>query len=133
MTSRRRRQWTSVNGQRSIATSGEAGQQFLVLDTSILAEMGLASMVGMTIVRTFLSIMFQSESDETTTSPVTLYTAIGVYPDGMDSGDFPDLQTYEGDWLLYRTHIFRLPGVVSTLVLPESVSVSRSESKSIPN
>ena len=55
---------------------------------------------------------------------------IGIFPSGMDNGDFPDLAVYDGNWMAYECFAYKMPGAASTLVLPSEAAFNRLDYRS---
>ena len=111
-----------------LITAGIPGQLKIDLSTNLETGLGLAHLPGYTCIDTHVSVLIRSSSDESQTSLVQAAFAIGVKPTGMDNGDYPNLELYEGDWLWYQAYQFLLPGAVSTPVLPDAAAFQRSHS-----
>ena len=120
MTSQRRRRiWTSQSFGLSVTTAGVPGQTRLNVGTNYLASAGIASMAGITIAHTHIAGVIESAADNAGVQTENLIVGLGIFPNGMDAGDFPALDFYNGDWFGYGHVPMRMPGVIGTLVLPE--------------
>ena len=73
----------------------------------------------------------------TVTTPVLIGLALGmgIFTEGIDAGDFPDLQSHQGDWFVHRT--WRLTDRTSATANPTPLdpddNVGNSASISIDN
>ena len=128
MADRRRRLWTSQNAEVTLSTGGVAGQIALGLDTDFIASTGLASMFGCTVVRTFLRGYIRS--GDSTVSDMAAFIGLGVFPNGIDQGDYPDLNVREGDWFGYLALPFLTSGVAVKPVQPEEAAYFTAEFRS---
>ena len=88
-------------------------------------------MMGITLSRTHVCMLATSAVDETLLGVIKLTMGIGVFAGGIDEGDFPDLQTYDGDWMAYECMVFQMPGVALQPMLPESASFVRADYRSM--
>jgi len=127
MTTPRAKIWTNVNFTKALTTAAtEVFQDTLV---NLLAGLGLVSPIGFTVIDTRVRGLIHSDDGDTSAGFVTLNWGIGVYPALMDSGDFPRLAEYEGDWLIWGTQNVQLAGAISTIVLPEMNAVIDARSR----
>ena len=129
-TPRRRRMWTADESTITVGTLGVPGQIFRQIDVNFLTQTGWASMLGCTIARTHTCVRIDSNTN-TGNNLMRAWMGIGIFPSGMDNGDFPDLSIYNGDWFVYECYTFQMPSAASTLVLPESAAVHRSDYRSM--
>ena len=128
-TPRRRRMWTADEGVATLTAAGVAGQKHLSMVNNFISSTGLASMMGCTIARTHICALIVSGGSETGTGFFTLTMGAGVFPVGMDPGDYPALSTFDGSWLAYECSIFKLPGAIDTVVKPDEAGFFRVDSR----
>jgi len=131
MPTRRRRVWTNTDDTKILTVAGAPGQKAIDLSSNLLTGLGLAHLAGYTVAHTHVEILAQSDVDETGVSRVHMHWGIGIFAGGIDDGDFPLLDLYEGDWLAYGSFLFKLAGAGITLVLPTEQSVRRYESRAM--
>ena len=128
---RRRRVWSNDDSSVVVGTSGVPGQIARRLDPAFLAMSGLSSMFGCTIARTHVCILITSDGTNSADSHFKAKLGIGIFPEGMDNGDYPDLEAYNGNWFAYECFVFRAPGVINTVVLPEAAAFARLDYRSM--
>ena len=92
---------------------------------------GLSNMLGCTIARTHVCTLISSDGTNSTSNFGKAFLGIGVYSEGMDNGDFPDLSVYNGDWLAYECFSYQMPGAIDTVVNPTSAAFSRTDYRSM--
>ena len=56
---------------------------------------------------------------------------IGIFPAGIDNGDFPDLSVYSGDYFAFECHNFKMPASSETLVTPDQAAFHRADYRSM--
>ena len=127
---RRRRLWTADQANITVGTLGVPGQITRQVDVNFLASTGLASMFGCTVARTHTCVLIDS-STNTGTSFIKGWMGLGVFPSGMDNGDFPNLEVYEGDYFAWECFSMLMPGVASTIVLPNEAAFIRGDYRSM--
>ena len=127
---RRRRIWTNDHSTITVGTLGVPGQIFRHVDANVLLNTSLASMFGSTVARTHTCVLIDS-STNTGTTLMKAYLGMGVFPQGMDNGDFPDLEQYNGDYFAWECFSFQMPGAANTLVLPSEAAFTRQDYRSM--
>ena len=127
---RRRRIWTSDQSIITVGTAGQAGQIVRQIDGVFLTSTGLASAFGCTVARTHVCYLIDS-STNTSVSFIKGFLGIGIFPEGMDNADFPDLASYEGNYYAYECFNFQMPGASSSLVLPAEAAFGRLDYRSM--
>ncbi len=129
--SRRPRSWYNQGFLSTLAAAGAGGQQITNLSTIMEARLGVTGLPGYTVSRLHMCTLITSGTSETGVGRFSVFIGIGVYPSGMDAGDFPDLHLYEGDWMAFECFTFQLSGTELLPVLPESASFQRSDYRSM--
>ena len=130
-TARRRRLWSTTVGSRTVSNAGQGGQASHDLGENVQQGLGIAHLAGFTLSRTHVRILMMSDVDNTAVSVLTSFFGIGIYAGSIDNGDFPDLSLYDGDWMAYGSMVTKMPGALSTLVLPESRAVYEADFRSM--
>ncbi len=131
MTQPRNRLFSTQVSFLNITASGFAGAKRSNLGASLEAGLGVGGLPGWTVGPMWLAMLLLTDGDNTSSSVVTAHVGVGVYPSGMDDGDFPDMALGDGDWMLRSDIIFEMPGVISTLVKPDQVATQRLETRSM--
>ncbi len=125
---RRARLWSNTSTVLNVVSTGQPGQQRIDLSVNLESALGIAHLVGFTVVDTHVHLLVESDTDETSSVVIQAFAGIGPKGTLLDLGDFESLDTYDGDWLWYQFYQFKLPGAVSTLALPNQLpnAVTRS-------
>jgi len=124
---RRRRVWSTTDGVISLVAIGIGGQISLDLGANLRTTLGLQSLAGFTIARTHLCAQVSAAANNTAVTQQRIFMGMGIFADMIDNADFPDLETYQGDWFGYECLTFQGPGVASVPVVPESAGFVRSD------
>jgi len=128
---RRKRYWVNSGFDSTLLTGGVPGQLAVNLNTNLEQRLGLLSLAGFTVSRTHICSLITSGGSETGTGRFSIFLAIGVFTAGIDVQDFPDISTYDGDWLAWECYTFQLPGAVALPVLPDEAAFQRSDYRSM--
>ena len=129
MTTPRARIWTNEKFTLALSAAGVPGQQRQQTITNLLTGIGLAHPVGYTVIGTWVSGLIHSDDGETGTGFLQLFWGIGVFTTGVDVGDYPNLELYDGDWFVWGNRQITLPGAINTVVLPEPMSIISAHSR----
>ena len=129
MADRRKRVWTQTVNTITVGTLGQPGQIFVAIDPNLRSAFGLSTLAGFTVVRTHACVLIDS-STNTSSSFIKANMGVGIFPEGMDNGDHPNLEIYAGNYFAFECFSFQMPGVASTIVLPSEASFTRSDYKS---
>ena len=133
---RRRRVWTSADGVLAVISSGIAGQKISEISQNLQTTLGIAQLSGFTVGRTHLCVQAKGAANNTVITQQRVFLGLGVFPQAMDEGDFPDLETYQGDYFGYECMTFQGSGTANKPVEPESAGFLRADYRSmrkIPN
>jgi len=129
MTSPRGRLWTNRDSTFNMSAAGQAGQLQDQTLANLQVGLGITHLAGYTIVDTHVQMHFSSDDSDVSTGVVRFHFGIGVFHTGMDAGDFPPLELYEGDWLWYGTVTLRMPGAANTPLVPAEHAIQMRRSR----
>ncbi len=120
-TPRKGRFWTTSPVTEEIFTAGIPGQQATnVATTDFQASTG-RNLFGVTLAHTWLKGHWLA-SAAGDNGIVTVGIGVGVYAEGIDQADFPDLNLHEGDWQLHDVRGLREPITTFTPLVPIQLS-----------
>ena len=120
-TIRRGRMWTTTTGFDLTMVAGDVGvasQKFNIGISSAFETKTGRSLRGVTISKIFFNGFYHTDVVVTTPILNLFSLAIGIYPEGMDEGDFPDLAAHAGDWLMHDTRILSDRGSATSFPIP---------------
>ncbi len=115
--------WSTFNTTLELTGGGVAGQKSVKIGANLLTGLGLSHLAGYTVGSFYLDLMIMTDDTNTVVEAVTANFGIMIGDGSMDDTDFPDLAFGDGDYLLRKNIVFQGPGVIGTLVVPESASV----------
>jgi len=115
--------WTSSTFTLQLAAAAQPGQISAQPLANLRAALDLSHLVGYTIIDSRIRGIVHSDDAETGTGIDVITFGIGIFTGSIDNGDFPRVDLYEGDWLLWGTNTFFLPGAANKPVLPDQMSV----------
>jgi len=122
--------WTTIEGVIQLTALGNAGNKGLDVSASLLLQLGITHLAGMTIGPAYLRLLIQSGGDNTLSSVGKWQTGLGLFAGGIDDGDFYDLAKGDGDFMLRDSGVYEMPGAIDTLVLPSEAAYLRFTSQS---
>jgi len=115
---RRERMFTTTEVALTLVAgnAGGASQQATNQMTSDFETRSGRSARGVTIGRIWVHGMWFTLAVVSTPTLMGLSMGMGIFTGGIDVGDFPDLATHTGDWMLHRT--WRLTDRASATTFP---------------
>ena len=97
--------WATTRINLETTLAGQAGQKAINLNVALEAALG-RQLVGATILRIRGRILFESGTTglaETTNFMI----GAGLFTEGVDEADFPDMELGSASWMLYETFVFK--------------------------
>ena len=97
--------WATQIINLSIVAAGQAGQQGVNLNVPLETALG-RNIVGGTIMRIRGRIFF-TEGATGIAEVTNIMLGVGVFTEGVDDADFPDMALGSASWMLYEMFVFR--------------------------
>ncbi len=123
---RRRRFWTTSVfnlGLTGAAVGTGSQDSSTAVFTSVTTKLDTSILAGLTLVKCYLNGYWRTAADVAAPVVNTFSVGLGLFPSGIDDGDFPDLSSHTGDWVLHDSRPLvevQSGGAVVVPLLPQS-------------
>ena len=118
---RRSRLFVTSHFLLSTNTIGVAGQSSTVAMVTDFQSVTGRQLMNATLAGTWLRGLY-TQNGAAGLGPVDCYLGGGMYPAGMDDGDFPNLELHEGDWFIHDGRALRYTGSSGSILSPLNAS-----------
>jgi len=123
--------WTSTIFNINVAASGQAGGQAVNIGGALVAQLGLVFLAGYTVGPIFIEMLLLSDGDNSASDIATVSVGVGIFDEGMDGPDFPDMAVGNGDYMFRKDVVFEMPGAISSLVNPPQIAHQSLKTRSM--
>ncbi len=85
--------------------TGVASQESNISISSDFETKSGRSLRGVTLARLWVRGLYFTQAVVTTPVVSSYFMGVGIFTQGVDDGDFPNLETHDGDWMLHDARV----------------------------